>query len=120
MVSDACSLPFNVNATSSSLVLTWNRPASASSNTYAIQVSSPGTNPMSFTYTNSGSSLTYTVGSLKSFTSYTITITNGRNQCTTTASTSEGGKRMLLFYKSAETGKYLTKRGGALNNPCLP
>ncbi len=119
MVSDACSLPFNVNATSSSLVLTWNRPASASSNTYAIQVSSPGTNPMSFNHTNSGSSLTYTVGSLKSFTSYMITIMNGGNQCTTTASTSEGGKRMLLFYKSAETGKYLTKRVGVLNNPCL-
>ncbi len=58
MVSDACSLPFNVNATSSSFVLTWNRPASASSNTYSIHISSGGTNPMSFNHTNSGSSLT--------------------------------------------------------------
>ncbi len=105
MVSDACSLPFNVNATSSSLVLTWNRPASASGNTYSIQVSSPGTNPMSFTHTNSGSSLAYTVGSLRSFTSYMITIMNGGNQCTTTTSTSEGGKRTLLFFNVLKLGR---------------
>ncbi len=70
----------------------WQRPARVSSDTYTIQVSRMGMNNMSFTHMNAGNSLTYTISSLRPFTSYAITLMNGDNQCTTTAATSEGGK----------------------------
>ena len=87
---DACSLPFNGTATNSSIHLEWTRPGGASSNDYEIQLSGGG-GTISFTVTNSGNSLTYTLSGLTPFNSYVIYLRNGQMDCSKAVMTLEGG-----------------------------